>query len=210
MKHDVPIRLRGLTVEQLLAAVGDTSPVPAGGAVAALAGALGGALVTMAVSLGGHAVSQAEPAGLRDQAVALQNQLAALAEADVQAFGELIRARQLPLTDENLAAQRSEAVQKALRDATEVPLTIVAACADLLGVVAQAATLSRSAALSDLAVAAWVAYAGLRGAASTARVNLRDLQNPEYRSAAEARLNQLLKLGEAALADALTALNQRE
>jgi formiminotetrahydrofolate cyclodeaminase len=206
-------RLCNLTVGEFLSALASGTPTPGGGSATALAGALGGALVTMVVRLTigreRYADVQAEIIGLQNQAEALQHNLVELMDADARAYGELMAAYRLPGCTDDEKAHRSAAIQAALRDATEVPLAVAAACADILELAAQVAAHGNANAAADAAVGALLAQAGLHGAVHNVRSNLRCIANEAFRNAAHLRATQLLTIGNAGLAATLTAADER-
>lgn len=151
------------------------APAPAAGAATALTGAASAAIVAMVCrvtarrSAPGAALSQVEK-----EAEALRARLTALIQEDADAYTAVIEARRV--ADE----QRSQATRAALVRATEIPVEIARAASRLLFLCDQLAPSARASTVSDLGVAATLAAAALEGAALTARVNLRDLDDPAF------------------------------
>lgn len=206
-----PSRLCDLSIEEFLTTLADATPAPGGGSAAALAGALGSALVSMVarLTLGRerYAGVQEEMARVRDHADALRRRLSALIDADTAAYGKVIAAYKLPKDTETAIVRRIEAIQRALKEAAEVPLEVAAACADVLGLASQVAAFGNKNAGSDAAVAALLAHAGLKGAARNVRINLTDIQDEAFCQAADLRTTQLETIGEQALTETLAAVD---
>jgi formiminotetrahydrofolate cyclodeaminase len=207
-------RLCALPVDDLLAAFASGEPTPGGGSASALAGALGSALVTMVARLSlardSYSEHQQEMTRVRARAAALQHDLAELADTDSRAYGEVTAALRLPKDTPQERATRSAAVQAALRGATEVPLEVATACMEVLQLASLVANHGNRNAVSDAAVGALLAHAGLRGAALNVRINLQSIRDDPFRESATSRLDPLLATGGSALATVLTAAGTGE
>jgi formiminotetrahydrofolate cyclodeaminase len=209
----------------LLAALASSRPAPAGGAASALAGAMAGALLTKVArwTLGRerYAACQEEMRELRDRAEVLRSRLLALADADTHAILRLMESYSLPKGTEEEKAARFGAIQRALRDAAQISLEAAAPCTELIELAAVAAERGNRNAVSDAAVAAMLAHAGLRAAALNMRTNLQSLRaqsrafcgaqshglcsDEAASSEMAAQMARLLATGDSALARALRA-----
>jgi glutamate formiminotransferase / formiminotetrahydrofolate cyclodeaminase len=169
----------GQSLAGFVAAVASPSPVPGGGSVAALAGALGAALAQMVAGLTvgkkKYAAVEAEMRDITLRAAALVNALSALVARDAEAYAEVAAASKLPQQPETAAATRSAALTSALLRAAEVPLETARACADVAKLAAAVAARGNTNAASDAAVAALLAEAGCKGAAFNVRINVASL-----------------------------------
>lgn len=206
---DSPDDLAALRADELLAAFADGRPTPGGGAAAALAGAVAAALVGMAARL---ALGRPRDAGarealiaLRDRSDALRERLTALAGADCDAYEAVMEALALPRNTEAETGARREALRAALRPATTVLVDVAAACAEVAVLASIAAGRANRSAASDVAVAALLAHAALRGAAVSIRANLRQHGDEAFAAEVERRLAGFLATSEAALAQSLAA-----
>ena len=193
------------SIETFLTELASAAPTPGGGGAAAISGAMGAALVSMVCNLtiGKKKYVEVE-ADLKDvlaRSEHLRRELTGMIQADVDAFDAVMGAYGLPKeTDEDKAA-RKDAIQAALRTATDVPLACCRTCRqviDLAEIVAEKGNLN---VVSDAGVAVLSAFAGLRSAALNVYVNAKGLED---RAFADERLSELEGLlGEAA------ALNER-
>lgn len=201
------LRLVSLRVEDFIRRLADDQPAPGGGSAAALTGAMGSALACMVarLTIGRHqySASDQQMCALRDRAERLQERLTALVDEDSLAYCSVIRAYSFPRDTEVERDLRSAEIQRALRHATEVPLEAAEACAEVIELAAADAALGNRNAASDAAVAALLAYAGLRGALLNVQTNLKQVRDQVFVSASMARLSQLLEAGEDGLARAL-------
>ena len=112
------------------------TPTPGGGAAAAYVGALGSALNSM---VGNLTVGKKSYVDVEDQVKEclsqlqrVREELLALSKKDSEAFAPLAACFKMPRATEEEKAQRTKAMQKALIDAIEVPLSIMKACARVI------------------------------------------------------------------------------
>lgn len=185
-----------MTVAQLLAALASPDPTPGGGTAAAIAGAMGTSLLVMVTSLAKSKTNLADQkaalAAARAALEPINSRLMELADADTQAFDEVMAAyRQPKATDQDKAA-RTGAIQAALRGATEVPLETLRACVDAAAHGRVVADYGNQSAASDVGVALGLLKAAAEGAASNVRINLGGLKDETYTGVAEAETTRLL------------------
>ena len=173
-------------------ALASDQPLPAGGAAAALAGVLAAALVEMA----SRRTTSEGTGALARQAAEWRAALLRAIEEDVTAYQGYLAARRLPRDDEAQRRWRDEAIQRAIHAATLAPLNVACLVNDVLGALAELAEYARPALIGDLAMAAYLAEAALRGSALNARLNLRDYADTAEREELLARADQLVTAGE--------------
>jgi glutamate formiminotransferase/formiminotetrahydrofolate cyclodeaminase len=176
-------KLAGLA-EPFLEAVAAPTATPGGGSVAALAGALAASLGQMVAGLSRKKKAQAAHVNELSAAVdQLRRSAAELAEAidrDAAAYDAVMTAFKLPheSTDEKL--RRDEAIQRATRGASEVPLQVAERSVALFERLGQLAAIAAASMKSDLEVARLMAAAGARGALANVEINLDNIADPEY------------------------------
>jgi len=194
-------RFEELTVSQLLAALASPDPTPGGGTAAAIAGAMGTSLLLMVTGLAKSRNNlDAEKAALATARAALEPlspALMTLADADTQAFNDVMAAYRLPKATDDDKAARTRAIQAALRGETEVPLETVRACVEAIAQGRVVADYGNQSAASDVGVALGLLKAAAEGAAANVRINLTGLKDEAFKSATESETARLL----AAIAD---------
>jgi formiminotetrahydrofolate cyclodeaminase len=170
----------GVFLEELAAA----PATPGSGSAAALAGAMGAALVGMVcrLTIGRKRFADVEDElrAVLEQAETLRVRLTELANADSEAFDQVMTAYHLPKETEEEGAARQAAVQAALQGATLVPLETASACATVVELAAQVIEKINPNALGDAGAAALLAEAGLKSAQLNVAINLTDIHNPEF------------------------------
>ena len=193
------------TIAKFLDGLASSAPTPGGGGAAAISGAMGAALVSMVCNLtiGKKKYVEVE-ADLKEvlaKSESLRATLTGMIADDVAAFDAVMGAYGLPKETDADKASRKEAIQAALKTATDVPLACCRACRqviDLAEIVADKGNLN---VISDAGVAVLSAFAGLRSAALNVYVNAKGLEDRAFADERLAELEALL--GEAA------ALNER-
>ena len=172
-----PTDLRRLSVSQLLDAVAAATPLPAGGAVAALVGALAGSLGLMAARL-----SQQHATEHRLNEIG--RRLSDLLQADGEAYRTFIEATRLPKSDPD----RPTALSSALHVATEIPLEIAERSAEAGALLHACSGRVKSRVRSDLKVGLFMALAAGEAGLHTAKENLKVQPNQRLSRALQQRI----------------------
>lgn len=191
-----PAVLAGRSLSDFSDDVAADSPVPGGGAVAALAGSLAAALSAMVANLTvgkkGYEESWKALDGLAIEAQGLKARLLRAVDEDAQAFNAVIAAQRLPKSTDQEREVRNAAIQSGYKDAARIPLETAYACRDVLRVCGQAAELGNRNSLSDGGVGALMASAAAEGAVLNVLINLKSIEDESWtagmRSDAEALL----------------------
>ena len=157
------------------------TPTPGGGAAAAHTGALAAALVAMVARLSvgkkRYADVASEMQAVSSAADKLRADLTASVAADVTAFDAVMSAHKLPHDSPTDSATRDVAVERALHEATLVPLRVADAAAHVLALAADVAEKGNPNVISDAGSAAHLALAALSSAALNVRINAAAVQD---------------------------------
>jgi formiminotetrahydrofolate cyclodeaminase len=191
--------LSGRTLDAVLEAFASSAPVPGGGSAAALAGAVGAALLIMVAGLKRRS-DDAEAdllAGAADRLRPLRTQLTALVDRDADAYASVMSALRLPKADEIQAAARRQALDAAMRSATEAPLETMRLCRRALGEALAVAERCVPSAASDVGVAIELLRAAVYGAEMNVDTNLASVGDAAYVSGVNAEQQQLVKESQA-------------
>lgn len=171
----------GESLAGFVADVASPAPVPGGGSVVALAGALGAALAQMVAGLTvgkkKYAAVESEMREIALRAAHLVRRLAELKDEDAKAYALVSDAYRLPKETPEQVATRDGHIQRALMRAAEVPLETARWCAEVATLAALCAEKGNTNAASDAGVAALLAEAAAKGAAYNVRINVAAMVN---------------------------------
>ncbi len=200
------MRLVDKPVTNFLDELASSAPAPGGGSVASLGGALGAALVSMVCNLTlgkkAYADVQGDIEDLLARSEALRAELTELLEEDVKAYTGYSVAAKMPRGTDAEKAARAEAMEAALKTATDVPLKIAEAAVQVMDLCMPAAEKGNKWAVSDAGVAVLMAEAALRSAALNVLINLGSfaLKDEAFKADRRAKLETLLE-GKGAMRD---------
>jgi formiminotetrahydrofolate cyclodeaminase len=181
----------------LLDAFASNDAVPGGGSASALAGALGVSLLIMVAGLPKTRSGESVPEEATDLAEAsarlrpLRDALVTSIDADSEAFRSVLAAARLPKASEPEEQVRLEAMQAAMREATEEPLEAMRACQQALAGAVIVARNALRAAASDVGVAVELLAAAVRGCALNIDTNLAGIKDDQYRERLRIERQQL-------------------
>jgi glutamate formiminotransferase/formiminotetrahydrofolate cyclodeaminase len=190
-----PKALVSMQVHAFTDEVSRDTPAPGGGSIAALAGSLGAALASMVANLaqgGPDAEKDAKLVALAEKAQALKDRLMVAVDADTNAFNAFMDARRLPDSTPEQKAARQAAMQAGLKVAIDVPLDTAMTSFEALELAGEAARLGKVASITDAAVGAQMAYAGVRGGVWNVIINLKDITDAAYIAGMQAQCSSLL------------------
>ncbi len=174
-----------------LEAVAEPTATPGGGSVAAFAAALAASLGQMVAGLSRKKKSQAAHVEELSAAVAeLRAAAQSLAEAidrDAASYEAVLTAYKLPKDTPEEQQRRDAAVQRATRQAAEVPMHVAAAAVELYERLGQLESIAAASMLSDLRVGRLMAAAAARGALENVAINLESITDASYVTAIQTR-----------------------
>jgi formiminotetrahydrofolate cyclodeaminase len=195
------VAIKDDSVEDFLAALASKASTPGGGSAAAIMGGIAAALSSMVCNLTvgrkKFAAVEEEMTDVLARADSLRARMVYAIEEDVAAFGSVMAAYGLPKATEAEQQDRGEAIQAALRDATEAPLACARLCHEAIELAEIVAARGNPAVISDGGVAVLAAHAALRSSALNVYVNAKAIEDRVFAS-------QKLEALEALLADAGT------
>jgi glutamate formiminotransferase len=181
-----------LMTEAFVTAVAAPTATPAGGSVAALAGALAAALGEMVCGL-----SLARPSlaayhlklnELQAHLSSLRQRLLQNIDRDALTYKAVMAAFKLPKSTENDKAARKQAIEEASKHATLVPLETAELSAEVAEIIFSLRDITIPLAASDLAVALELAGTAQRGAIENVRANLLSIKDRDFLESVGQRL----------------------
>lgn len=205
--------LINMEVKQLLGELASESPAPGGGSVAALSGSLSAGLIAMVcrLTIGKKGLEEHDElvGEVLSRADALRNELADLIDLDTEAFNDVMVGFKMVKATEEEKATRSSAIQKAFRNAVDVPLRTAQACEELLNLALKIAKVANPNCISDLGVAGQSAFAGLRGGVMNVQINLPSIKDKSFVDTTASTISEISAATATAHQDLEQIINQR-
>jgi len=173
--------------------------VPGGGGASALAGALGAALSGMVSNLmlgkKKYADMQEQVIVLLEKTARLRDEFLLLADEDAKAFFPLSQAYSLLQDDDGQKKHREAVMEKALLDASAVPLKIMEKACACIDVLEQLAGIGPKLAISDVGVGVQLCRASLLGASMNVFINTKLMKDRREAGKFNEQANGLIESG---------------
>jgi formiminotetrahydrofolate cyclodeaminase len=200
-------------IQQFLDELASKAPTPGGGSAAAIMGAMGAALVSMVCNLTigkkNYAEVDVEMQAILARSEHLRTSLTDMIRADVDVFGQVMEAYGMPKDSGEEKLLRSEAIQAALKAATDVPLACAKASAEVIALSRIVAEKGNKNVVSDAGVADLAGYAALKSAALNVFVNISSIKDEAFVQDRLAQINTLLADNELSAAEIYTAVKSK-
>ena len=206
MMEEFVLKLDQLTVRSFIQELGSGSATPGGGSVAALCGAMGAALSGMVARFTGGREKFRDVwtrmEGIKKGSDELAQRFLALAQEDTEAYQEVLKALRLPKEAEEEKAVRREALQKAMKKASSVPLETLRGSEKLIRMAKDAVEQGNPNTVTDAAAAVHLAHLAATVAAYNVRTNLSSLKDDVFVEGCKREAEEILERIEALLAEA--------
>ncbi|MEW6622151.1 MAG: cyclodeaminase/cyclohydrolase family protein [Bacillota bacterium] len=184
-----------LPVKDFIQEVAKDSPAPGGGSVAALAGAISAALVSMVANLTigreKYKEQEEELIIVREKAAVLQEKLTHIVDEDTQTFNLVMNAYKMPKTTEEEKTKRTQAIQEALKRASELPMEAAECSLEAMKLVKVVVEKGNPNCISDAGVGCLMAEAGLKGALFNVEINIGSIKDEEFKNQMQSKVEQL-------------------
>ncbi|MCX7903425.1 MAG: cyclodeaminase/cyclohydrolase family protein [Caloramator sp.] len=172
------------TVKGFVEETFSSSPVPGGGSVAALAGALSAALSGMVANLTigkkGYEEVQDEMKGILERAKELKDKLLEDIDKDSRAFDKVMDAFKMPKDTDEEKERRKEAIQSALKEAALVPLEVAKDAEKIFQLAEKVIVKGNKNAVTDGAVSCMMARTAILSALLNVKINLSSIKDEEF------------------------------
>ncbi len=184
------------SIEIFLDELAGKQATPGGGSAAAVIGAQSAALTSMVCNLTigkpKYAEVEEEMKALLKQSEALRQQLTGMIKLDVDVFDTLMACYGLAKETDQEKATRSEKLQAALKEATQVPLECAKASALAIKLSRVAAEKGNIGVISDAGVAAMAGYSALKSAALNVYINTGSIKDKKFVTEKLTELEQVI------------------
>jgi formiminotetrahydrofolate cyclodeaminase len=200
-------------IRDFVKTVASSSPTPGGGSVAALCGALSGSLTAMVCNLtiGKDKYDEVRPEMERalNDSSKLAQRLIELVDEDAQAYKSVIAALRLPKETDEEREKRMEAMQNALRRAIAVPVEVMELSLEAMRTAYVVVRKGNEGAISDSGSGALVAFAALYAASMNVKINLKEIQDKDFKNEVTEKLEEMEEEAELLRSDVLTEVNSK-
>lgn len=187
--------LTELTVKDFLNKVAGSDPVPGGGSIAALNGAIASALAAMVANLTigkkNYADCEELMKQIAERAAGLKEEFVADVDRDSEAYDRVFACFKMPKATDEEKAARSAAIQEATKFAAQVPMEVARRAYGLMDTIAQVARKGNQNAVTDACVAMMAARSAVLAALMNVRINLGSLKDKKFALAMQAEADGL-------------------
>lgn len=184
------------SIELFLENLASKSSTPGGGSAAAIIGAMGAALVSMVanftVDKKGYENVHADMRTVLDSSEKHRREFIDLIQADVDVFNQVMAAYGMPRETDQQKQSRSDAIQFALKQATDVPLACATLCLEVIELSSQVAEKGNTNVISDAGVAVLAAEAALGSAALNIYINIANIKDADFVNDRRQKLETML------------------
>ena len=176
--------MKNMTINEFAKIVASDFPVPGGGSIAALCGAIGAALSEMVANLTvtkkKYADSKEEMTEIINKASLLREKLLNYIEEDSSAYNMVTLAYKLPKETEEEKAYRSGKIQEGLKVAASVPLKVAETAFEIFPLAEALVLRGNLSSVTDALVGAMMARTGVLSAILNIRINLDSIKDQEF------------------------------
>ena len=184
---------------EYLEVLSSKAPVPGGGGVSALAGALGNALGQMVVNLTvgkkKYAEVEEEMQEYLERLKTMQQEFLHLSDRDAEVFAPLAECYRLPSATPEEKEHKETVMEEKLLDASMVPVEIMEKALELLEILDVLADKGSRMAVSDVGVAVQFTRTALLGAVMNVYINTKSMKNREKAEEINQGAKRMIKIG---------------
>lgn len=191
------MKLQDLTLKQFLQETAGNEPVPGGGSVSALNGAIASSLAQMLASLTIGKKNYVDVEGLMTENAAkfesYRTHFLNDIDRDSDAYNLVFGAFKLPKETDEQKAARSEKIQEATKVAALVPMEIAERAFEMLGLIEDTTRKGNKNAVTDGCVAMMTCRTAIIGALLNVRINLGSIKDGAFVAELAEKCNRIEK-----------------
>lgn len=187
--------MKEMSIEAFAQQTASNDPVPGGGSISAMAGAMAAALAEMVAGL---TIGKKKYADVEEEMKAsipvmrkIQEQLLVDIKRDSESFDLYMQALGLPKDTPEEKEIRSQAMQNGLKEAVKVPLSVAKAAYQILPVAEKMVLKGNHTAVTDGLVATMMARTAVLGALFNVKINLESIKDEEFTTAISKEVKEL-------------------
>jgi len=187
--------MKNMTLVDFAAKVASDSPVPGGGSMAAVCGALSAALAEMVANLTigkkKYIEVETEMKDITLKAVSLREKLLDDIQRDSDSYDKVMASYKMPKETEEEKNARQNAIQESLKLAASVPLDIAETSFEILPLTNSVVSKGNANAVTDGLVACMMARTAVLSALFNVKINLDSINDEEYVNMMRTKVNEL-------------------
>jgi len=191
------MNLQDLTLKQFLEKTANNEPVPGGGSISALHGAIAAALTEMLanITIGKKNYSAVEETMKLNatKASALRTEFLTDIDRDAEAYNLVFQAFRLPKDTDEQKVLRSEKIQEATKVAAMVPMEVAERAFELLDLISETTRKGNKNAITDGCVAMMTCRTAVLGALLNVRINLASIKDECFVKELSEKCNRIEK-----------------
>lgn len=191
------MNLQDLTLKQFLEKTANNEPVPGGGSISALHGAVAAALTEMLanITIGKKNYSAVEETMKLNatKASALRTEFLNDINRDAEAYNLVFQAFRLPKDTDEQKVLRSEKIQEATKVAALVPMEVAERAFELLDLIGETTRKGNKNAITDGCVAMMTCRTAVLGALLNVRINLASIKDERFVKELSEKCNRIEK-----------------
>lgn len=176
--------MKEMTLVEFAKQTASNSPVPGGGSIAALAGALSAALAQMVAELTvnkkGYEDAEEKMKELASKAEVIREKLLDDIKRDSESFNKYMEALKLPKETDEEKKLRSNMMQEGLKEAAIVPFEVASLAYEIMPLADEAVVSGNKNAVTDGLVSAMMARTAVLSALLNTRINLGSIKDQEF------------------------------
>ncbi len=193
------MNMNNMTCREFANELASKAAVPGGGGASALVGSLGAALGSMVCNLTlgkkKYAEVQDKIAEILEKAQALKNELYLQISRDAEVFEPLSKAYGLPSATDEEKANKAEIMEKALKEASTVPMKIAELSVEAIKLHAELLPIGSRLAVSDVGVGVALCKSALLGAVLNIYINTKSMTDRLYAEEINKKAQDLVNEG---------------
>jgi len=193
------VNLSSYTIKEFIEELSSKSPAPGGGSASALSGAIGVALVSMVsnLTIGKEKFKDRVPLleDILKEAQERKMSLVTLIDKDTEVYNMVTDVFKMPKENEEQKKKRDDAMEKALKNATIIPLTIMEEALKSIKLHEKALGNTTKSTISDVGVGVLSLKTALYGGWLNVKINLNSIKDESFIKDIEKKAKAILNEG---------------
>ena len=193
------MNLSSYTIKEFIEELSSKSPAPGGGSASALSGAIGVALVSMVsnLTIGKEKFKDRVPLleDILKEAQERKMSLVTLIDKDTEVYNMVTDVFKMPKENEEQKKKRDDAMEKALKNATIIPLTIMEEALKSIKLHEKALGNTTKSTISDVGVGVLSLKTALYGGWLNVKINLNSIKDESFIKDIEKKAKAILNEG---------------